>query len=72
MQVIKFHELEDGAKFLLAQAYAYGSQSVFIKTMEDGKHHNAVWVHDSNKGFFLNHDTLVVPFEMNKPEVHHA
>lgn len=61
MKVIKFHELEDGAKFMIAQTWAYGSRSVFIKTMEDGKHHNTVWLHDSNKAFFVDHNTLVIP-----------
>lgn len=68
-RIERFSDLPDGTGFYLAQTYTYGSQSVFIKTMEDGKHHNAAWVHDSNKAFFLNHDTLVVPFEVTKPEV---
>jgi hypothetical protein len=61
MQVIKFHELEDGAKFMFAQTWAYGDRNVWQKTLEDGGPHNCVLMEDHNKVSFANHDTLVIP-----------
>lgn len=61
MQVIKFHELEDGAQFMFAQTWAYGDRNVWQKTLEDGGPHNCVLMEDHNKASFANHDTLVIP-----------
>ena len=48
MQVIKFHELEDGTQFMFAQTWAYDN-------------HNCVLIKDSNKVSFAGHNTLVIP-----------
>ncbi|MET6262585.1 hypothetical protein WID10_28200 [Klebsiella variicola] len=61
MQVIKFHELEDGAQFMFAQTWTYGSRTVWQKTLEDGGNHNCVLMQDTNKATFANHSTLVIP-----------
>lgn len=59
-QIERFSDLPDGTQFYLAQTYAYGGRSVFIKTLEDGGEHNAVWVHDSSKGFYIRAKQLVI------------
>ena len=51
MQVIKFHELEDGTQFMFAQTWAYGDN------------HNCVLIKDSNKVSFAGHNTLVIPVQ---------
>lgn len=61
MQVIKFHELEDGAQFMFAQTWAYGDRNVWQKASEDGDTHNCVLIKDSNKVSFAGHNTLVIP-----------
>lgn len=61
MQIIKFHELEDGAQFMFAQTWAYGDRNVWQKTLEDGGPHNCALMEDHNKVSFANHDTLVIP-----------
>lgn len=59
---VRFHELADGAQFMLASTYAY-SRRVYVKAMEDGDNHNAVSVHNSSIGIALNDNTLVLPIK---------
>lgn len=61
MQVIKFHELDDGAQFMFAQTWAYGDRNVWQKTLEDGGNHNCVSIQDTNKASYAAHNTLVIP-----------
>lgn len=61
MQVIKFHELEDGAQFMFAQTWVYGDRNVWQKAIEDDGPHNCVSMQNINVGSFANHNTLVIP-----------
>ncbi len=58
--IIRFHELEDGAEFWLAQTFAYGGRQKLQKTLEDGGPHNAVYVNDHHIGLIIPDDRLVI------------
>lgn len=58
--IIRFNALEDGAKFWLAQTYAYGGRQKLQKTLEDGGPHNAVYVIDHHIGLIIPDDRLVI------------
>lgn len=58
---VKFHELADGAHFMIAATYGYGSQEVYQKTLEDGTNYNAVSVKDTNMGYDIAPYIDVIP-----------
>lgn len=58
--IIRFHELEDGTEFWLAQTFAYGGRQKLQKTLEDGGPHNAVYVNDHHIGLIIPDDRLVI------------
>lgn len=63
---IEFQDIPDGAYFIQAHAWAYGSTRVYQKTLEDGGPHNAVLKDDSSKGILIYRKALVIEI---KPEV---
>ena len=59
-EFIEFQDITDGAYFMLAIAWAYGSKKIYQKTLEDGGPHNAVLKDDSNKGILVYPKALVI------------
>lgn len=45
----RFDELEDGEHFILAMLFAYGSNRVMQKVLEESDKYNAVYIENTNR-----------------------